>query len=226
MEVSKCWKIVEFPKIPIKMKNCKTFHEVQTASRLKEIIQSLPNLTCPPPQKNIKSYYVSGTETFLRRYTEIFRHIQRYTDISLQSASRMQFLGIKKWCSANVFSDIKQRKFAGKLVKWEEYLALLREHIIFSVKWVEVRKVSEGFWAKLHCKWVIFSASFRWLWDFLLENLKLKKNSDNVHWNVWTNIKELYAQNNIFKKRIPNMRFESFIFWSKFRFLGDCIRVS
>ena len=90
MEVSKCWKIVEFPKIPIKMKNCKTFHEVQTASRLKEIIQSLPNLTCPPPKKNIKSYYVSGTETFLRRYTEIFRQIQRYTDISLQSQEMVQ----------------------------------------------------------------------------------------------------------------------------------------
>ena len=44
--------------------------------------------------------------------------------------------------------------------------------------------------------------------DFLLENLKINKNSDNVHWNVWTNIKTSYARNNIFKKRIPNM-----IFW-------------
>ena len=26
----------------------------------------------------------------------------------------MQFLGVKKWCSANVFSDTKQNMFAGK----------------------------------------------------------------------------------------------------------------
>ena len=42
MEVSKCWKIVEFPKISIKIKNCKAFYEVQTLGDLKEIIQ-------PPP---------------------------------------------------------------------------------------------------------------------------------------------------------------------------------
>ena len=34
---------VEFPKISIKMKNCKTFYEAQTVSRLKEIIQPPPN---------------------------------------------------------------------------------------------------------------------------------------------------------------------------------------
>ena len=36
MEVSKCRKIVEFPKISIKMKNFKTFDKDQTASHLKE----------------------------------------------------------------------------------------------------------------------------------------------------------------------------------------------
>ena len=36
---------------------------------------------------------------------------------------------------------------------------------------------------------------------------KIKKKSDDIHWNVWTNIKTLYAQNNIFKKRISNTRF-------------------
>ena len=56
-------------------------------------------------------------------------------------------------------------------------------------------------------KLVVFFASFCWLWDFLLENLKLKRNSDDVRGNFSTNIKKLYAQNNIFKKRIPNMTF-------------------
>ena len=41
MEVSKDWNIAEFPKILTKMKNCKTFCEAQTVSRLKQIIQQL-----------------------------------------------------------------------------------------------------------------------------------------------------------------------------------------
>ena len=32
-------------------------------------------------------------------------------------------------------------------------------------------------------------------------------NADDVYWNVWTNFKKMYAQNNIFKKRIVTMRF-------------------
>ena len=56
-------------------------------------------------------------------------------------------------------------------------------------------------------KLVIFFISSSWLWDFLLENLKLKRNSDDVRGNISTNLKKLYAQNNIFKKRIPNMTF-------------------
>ena len=86
---------------------------------------------------------------------------------------------------------------AGKFVKWE------REDIIFNVKWVEVRKIVER-----NCivKRVIFFASFCWLWDFLLENLKLrKKNSDGVNWNVWRNIKTLYAR--IFSKK-TNSKYE------------------
>ena len=38
-EVSKCWKIVAFSKISIKMKNVKIFYETQTANHLKKIIQ-------------------------------------------------------------------------------------------------------------------------------------------------------------------------------------------
>ena len=69
------WKFQRFntlDRFSIKMKNCKTLYEVQTASHLKEIFQS------PPPQPTphqIKSYYVSGTKILLRRYTEIYRHL-------------------------------------------------------------------------------------------------------------------------------------------------------
>ena len=44
MKVLKYWKTVEFRKISIKMKNCKTFYETQTANRRKEVIQPFPNL--------------------------------------------------------------------------------------------------------------------------------------------------------------------------------------
>ena len=49
-------------------------------------------------------------------------------------------------------------------------------------------------------KWVIFFASFCLLWDFLLENLYLKKH-DDIHWNGVDEYKKVeYARNNIFKK--------------------------
>ena len=92
---------------------------------------------------------------------------------------------------------------AGKSLKLERLLTLLREHAICNVEWVEVCKMSNVFCI---VKLVISFASFSWLWDFLLENLNWKRNSDDVRGNVWTNIKT-YAQNNIFKRRIPNMTF-------------------
>ena len=71
MKVSKCWKIVEFPKFSIKTKNCKTFYEAQTESHLAEIIWPHPQAS--PHQ--VKSYLTSGTNIFLWRYTEIYRHL-------------------------------------------------------------------------------------------------------------------------------------------------------
>ena len=76
------------------MKNCKTFYEDQTASNFKEIVQpsqtrSHQNLTTPLEQK------IS------------YGDIQKCTDICFQSASRIQFLEVKKWCSANAFSDTR-----------------------------------------------------------------------------------------------------------------------
>ena len=113
----------------------------------------------------------------------------------------------------NVFA----RKFA---VKSERFLAVLREHVIFNesrfIKWVSF------FERNCIMKWVIFFGSF-WFWDFLLDNLKLKKNSDDVRWNVWTNIKKLYARKNIFKKMIWNMWFWSiYILVQILFFRGDC----
>ena len=141
MEVPKCSKIVEFPKIFIKMKNCKTFYEAQTASHLKEIIQLSPNLPAPD-----KILLLLWNKNFL---TEIYRNIQTFAFKVLQECS--------SWVSRNdavqiFFLAPNRNTLAGKFVKSESFLAALRVDIIFNVKRVEVRKISEGFWIKLYCK--------------------------------------------------------------------------
>ena len=162
------------------MINCKAFYKAQTASCLKGNHSSFPSLRL-------------WSKTIL---TEINKNIRTFTFKVLQ--------GCTSWASRNgavqmFFSDNEQKHvyFAGKSVKSVSSLAVLREHIIFNAKWIEVHKMREVFRAKL---WIIFFASFCWLWQFLLKNLKLKKNSDDVHWIVWKNIKQLYTWKNVFKK--------------------------
>ena len=53
---------------------------------------------------------VSGKKSFLHCYN-------KYTGICFQSASSMQFLGVKKWCSANISSDTKQKHVCWKICK-------------------------------------------------------------------------------------------------------------
>ena len=65
------------------MKNCKTFYAAKTTSHLKEIIQPLPNL-------------LPFDKILLPLWNKSYSDIQKYTDISFGSASRMHFLSIKK----------------------------------------------------------------------------------------------------------------------------------
>ena len=67
-----------------------------------------------------------GKTVFLMRYIEIFRHL-------LSKCFKNAVLGVKKWCSANISSDNKQ-KYAEKFIKSESFLAVLRVDIIFNVK--------------------------------------------------------------------------------------------
>ena len=135
MEVSKSWKIVEFTKISIKMKNCNTFYKVQKTSRLNEIIQ--------PPRTHLPSDKIL-LRLFSRRFTETNERL-------LSKYFKNAVFGVKKLWSANIFSDTKQKhvywKFFSKLRK---ILTVLQD-ILFSMR-VEVRKRSEVFWAKLYCK--------------------------------------------------------------------------
>ena len=61
------------------------------------------------------------------------------------------------WTSRNgsmqiIFLTPKRNMFAGKFVKWERLFIEFREHTVFNVNWVEVRKMSEVFRAKQYCK--------------------------------------------------------------------------
>ena len=111
------------------------------------------------------------------------------------------------------FLTPNKNMFTGKLlVNSERFLAVLSKRIIFSVKWVEIHKMSEVFERNCIVKWKIFFGSFCWLWDFLLKNLKLKKISDDVHWTLWMNIK---IQKNNFKYELLNHLYfgPNFVFW-------------
>ena len=72
--------------------------------------------------------------------------------------------------AAQLFFQPNKNTFSGKFVKWERFLA------VFSM-WSELRFVKWMRFFERNCiiKWVIFFASFCWLWDFLLKDLKLKK---------------------------------------------------
>ena len=105
------------------MKNCKTFWKVQTASHLKENIQS-PHI---PPPHQIKPYCVSGTKFSLG-------DIEKYPDICFQSASRMHSWALRNGAVQIFFLTPNRNMFPGKFVKSERFLAVLREHIVFNVK--------------------------------------------------------------------------------------------
>ena len=138
MELLKFWKIVGFLKIPIKKKNCKTFYEAQVESRVKEIIQPPPQI--PPSQ--IKSYYVFGGKKFL---TEIHRNIQTFSKFFKNAVfGRQEIVQYKCFFWQQIETCL--------LKKWETFLAVLRKHVIFNVKWTEVCKMREDFWAKLYFK--------------------------------------------------------------------------
>ena len=104
MEVSECCKMVEFPKISIKMKNCKTFYEGQTASRVKEII--LPHQH--PSSQSDKILLRLWNKNFL---TEICKNVQTF-------AFKNAVLGRQEMMQCKCFFLTPNRKMlVGKFAK-------------------------------------------------------------------------------------------------------------
>ena len=82
--------------------------------------------------------------------TKIYRNIQAFAFKVIQECSSWEsrkgpvqlfFLTPKK--------KKKKKMLARKFVKGDRFLAVLREHVILNVEWVEICKMSEFFWVKI-----------------------------------------------------------------------------
>ena len=98
---------------------------------------SLPQSPTHPPSDKI--FLRLWNKNFL---TEIYRNIQTFAFKVLQEYSS---LASRNDAAQMIFLTPNRNMFAGIFVKSERFLTMLREHIIFNVKWVEVRKMSEVF---------------------------------------------------------------------------------
>ena len=121
------------------MKNYKTCYEDQIESSIKKIIQASPN---PQPTPHRIKSYVFGIKFFLRRYTEMYRHL-------LSKCFKNAVLGrqemVQRKCS---FLTPNRNMFARKFLKSERLFTVLQEHVILSNEFRFVNWVV--FWAKMH----------------------------------------------------------------------------
>ena len=127
-----------FQKFQLKWNIVKHFARSKQWAALKTF--SLPQAHPPPDRTFSEKYFF---------FKEIYRNIQTFAFKVLQECSC--------WAPKNGVVQIfflarKRNMFAGNFVKSERFLFAFREHIIFTVKWVDVRKMSEVFWAKLYYK--------------------------------------------------------------------------
>ena len=144
LEIQIVWKIVQ--KFQLKWKIVNYFASFKQRTAWTELF-SLPPFH-PTPNK-----------TWLRLWNknlfkEIYRNIQTYAFKVLQEcSSRKSRNGLVQI----FFLSPNRNMFSGKFVKSERFLAVLREHIIFNVKRVEVRKMRGFFEQNCIVKCVIFS---------------------------------------------------------------------
>ena len=96
-----------FKKLQSKWKIEKEVHETQTLSKSKEIILP-PTIPAPPDEILLRLWNKNVLN-------QIYRNIQKYTENCFQSVSRMKFLGVKKWCSVDIFSNTKQKYVCWKI---------------------------------------------------------------------------------------------------------------
>ena len=78
--------------------------------------------------------------------TKIYRNMQAFAFKVIQECSSWES---RKGVVQLFFLASKQKMLARKFVKGDRFLAVLREHVILNVEWVEICKMSEFFWVKI-----------------------------------------------------------------------------
>ena len=116
---------VEFPKLSINMKN---FTRRKHRSALRKLF-------CPPPDKS-----------FLRTYTGMLS--QWFENAVLWLLEMVQC----KFFFLTTTRNMLLENVCWKICKVSGFFAVLRKYIFYNVKTVEVRKISEVFWAKRYCR--------------------------------------------------------------------------
>ena len=145
------------------MKNLKHFEGLKQQTALRKLFR-------PPTDKNFLHLW---NKIFLRRFTGISRQLlcKCFSKVVIGRLEKVQC----KWC----FSDTNQ-----KHVRWKIYkvrcLTVLQDFIFIMLNELRSLKWVRFFERNCISKWVIFFASFCWLWDFLPENLKLIKSKYEV----------------------------------------------
>ena len=130
---------MNFQKFQLKLKNVLHFTRPIQRSALRKLF-SHPHQRSHPLTR---SYYFCGTKIFLRRDTEIYRHL----------TSKCFKNCCSSWESRNktapflqlFFLKPNRNVFAGKFVKSKRVLARLWEHVIFNIIEVEVHHMNEVF---------------------------------------------------------------------------------
>ena len=128
--------LAEFPKISVKMMISKHF-----ASPEQRVVW-IKLFSFPPDKSSLRIW----NKYFL---TEVYRNIQRFDFQVLQECS--------SWASINgavlmLFQTPTKNMF----------LDVLQEYIFYNVEWVEVRKMSEVFWAKGVLLFIFWSKFHFW----------------------------------------------------------------
>ena len=125
-----------------------------------------------------KLFSVPPDKSFLRLWNKIFltgtyRNIQTFTFQLLRECSSWE---ARNGVVQMFFSDINEKHVCWKICKMSEASGSAAG-LHFLKCWVSWGFVICVWFFEQTCivEWVIFCASFYWLWDFLLENLELKE---------------------------------------------------
>ena len=156
-QIAEKW--LNFQKVQLKSRIVKHFTRVKQGITLKKLFS---HSTTPPHNQ------INLTTPLEQKFSYV--NIQKYTNICFQGASRIQFLGVQKWCSTNAFSDTKQKNVGWKICKVRKVFGCVAKHNIFNFKWVEFHEMSEVYEQNFVVKWENLLASFCWLPDFQLGN--------------------------------------------------------